>query len=399
MAMTKSSINVTHVNMTLDPNDPDPEKTIEQGMHEVLKMRQNYLPLGINSPTDLVDWINKAGFEFSFEGHPGIPQTKFDFESKNIQHQIPNDDLEENLRKQTYMSFGLSPETVDNGFHSEFATTVVSNNILLSKRVSQYQQVLSYQLSDYCRKLLSCDESYKTDVVDFLKNNKALLEKNKTINENNKAISNIEELDETKALNFTIDKYLEYLIIELPKPDETSVDTQAAAYEKYLEALDKTIDSWVGSEILTSDTAGNISNYADSIKKIVRAYYLRQWMSDNNFMPELSGLITKDEDGKPNMDIFEINQNHLDGLMKSSIKFIDKLSAVKRAADKDLEAMGTEPAQSSDSDSNAETSQTGQETGDDFGLDDDNSEAQVAQEPVEDSSPTDVDSDKSTEEK
>jgi hypothetical protein len=389
MAMTKSSINITHVNMTLDPNDPDPEKTIEQGMHEVLKMRQNYLPLGINSPTDLVDWINKAGFEFSFEGHPGIPQTKFDFESKNIQHQIPSDDLEENLRKQTYMSFGLSPETVDNGFSSEFATTVVSNNILLSKRVSQYQEILSDQLTDYTRKLLSCDESYKADVIEFLKNNKALLQKNNTINENGqtgKASDDKEELDEEKSYMMTLEKYLEYLTIELPKPDETSVDTQVAAYDKYLEALDKTIDSWVSSEILTSDTAGNISNYADSIKKIVRAYYLRQWMSDNNFMPELSDLITKDEDGKPNMDIFEINQSHLDGLMKSSVKFVDKMSAVKRAADKDLEAMGGEASEPSDSgDSGDESAQSSQGGADEFALEPDVG----AQEPAEEEPPAD----------
>jgi hypothetical protein len=130
MAHLKSSINITTVNLTLDEHDPDPQRTVEIAIHEVLRMRQQYFPLGINSPTDLVDWVQRAGVEFSFEGHPGLPNTKFDFDIKNMQHTIPPSDFEEELRKQTYMALGLSPETVDNGFNSEFATTVVANNIL-----------------------------------------------------------------------------------------------------------------------------------------------------------------------------------------------------------------------------------------------------------------------------
>jgi hypothetical protein len=382
MALTKSAINLTHVNMNLDPNDPDPEKTIEMGMHEVLKMRQNYLPLGINTPTDLVDWINRAGFEFTFDGHPGIPQTKFEFETKNIQHQMPDDSLEETLRKQTYMAFGISPETIDNGFNSEFATTVVSNNILLSKRVSQYQDILCRQLGEYVRKLLSCDEVYKEEAVGFLKENKGLLDKALSVQETEVAENGKEDAN----LYFAIEKYLEYLDVELPKPDETSVDTQLEAYTKYEEAIDKAIESWISTDIITSDVSGDISGYIDTIKKIVRAHYLRQWMSDNNFMSELSDLVTKNEDGNPNMDLFEINKTHIEGLVKTSIRFIDSMKVVKAAANKDIETIGAEPAQSSDSGSNTPTET--QSTGDDFGLDDDMSGqdgAEVPQDPLDDS--------------
>lgn len=369
MALTKSAINLTHVNMNLDPNDPDPEKTIEMGMHEVLKMRQNYLPLGINTPTDLVDWINRAGFEFTFDGHPGIPQTKFEFESRNIQHQVPDDSLEENLRKQTYMAFGISPETIDNGFNSEFATTVVSNNILLSKRVSQYQDILCRQLGEYARKLLSCDEVFKEDAIAFLKENKGLLDKALTSEEVNKSADDAKDGD----LLFAVEKYLEHLDIELPKPDETSVDTQLEAYTKYEEALDKAIESWVSADIITSDISGDISNYIDTIKKIVRAHYLRQWMSDNNFLSELGEMVTKNEDGKPNMDLFEINKSHIEGLVKMSVRFIDSMKLVRAAANKDIEAIGAEPAQSSGSDdsSGGDESQSAQGGGDDFSLDGD----------------------------
>jgi hypothetical protein len=266
------------------------------------------------------------------------------------------------------MAFGISPETIDNGFNSEFATTVVSNNILLSKRVSQYQDILCTLLVDYAKKLLSCDEVFQQEAVDFLKENKALLEKSLFKNEDN----NFAEDGEDGQYKYAVEKYLEYLNLELPKPDETSVDTQFEAYTKYEEALDKAIESWVSPDIITSDISGEISNYIDTIKKIVRAHYLRQWMSNNNFLSELGDLVTKNEDGNPNMDLFEINKSHIEGLVKTSIRFIDSMKLVKAAANKDIETLGTEPAQSSSSNDDSSTddpsmSQTG---GDDFALDD-----------------------------
>jgi hypothetical protein len=102
--------------------------------------------------------VQRAGFEFTFEGHPGLPQTKFDFETKNLQHTVPDTDFMEQLRKQTIMAHSLSPEVVDSGFSAEFATTVVANNILLSKRVLQIQEKFTPQLTDFARKLLQHDE-------------------------------------------------------------------------------------------------------------------------------------------------------------------------------------------------------------------------------------------------
>lgn len=338
MAMTKSAINITHVNMTLDPQDPDPQKTIEMSQHEIIKMRQQYFPLGINSPVDLVDWIQRAGLEFSFEGHPGLPQTKFDFESKNIQHQVPDSDLDELLRKQTYMAFGLSPETVDNGFNSEFATTVVSNNILLSKRIIQLQQIFTRHLSDYLHKLVSNDTIIVDEIKQLLKENTGLVEK--TLSDDEKAAF---KENEESFLTDLIDRYIENLEVDLPRPDITSLQTQSTAFTEYTEALDKVLDSWISSEFITSDLAGEISNNIDSIKAVVKGYYIRRWMSENGYMPELNDIVTSNEDGKPTLDIYELNHNHIEGLVRSSMKFIEKMNTVKKAADQDLNNLGTQP--------------------------------------------------------
>ena len=363
MAMTKNSIAITHVNMTLDPNDPDPEKTIEIATHDIVKMRQQYFPLGINSPVDLVDWIQRAGFEFSFEGHPGLPQTKFDFETKNLQHTIPESELDENLRKQTYMAFGLSPEVVDNGYSSEFATTVISNNILFSKRVLQIQDKFTKDLSEYARKLVINDSLIMDELIAALKDNKAQVEKVLTDEE-----KEIFTQSEDMFLEDLLERFVESLELDLPKPDVTSIETQMAAFDQYVESLEKTLDAWVSSEFVTSDIVGDISSNIDSIKLILKNYYIRQWMSQNGFMTELNDIVTSDEDGSPVLDIYDINHSHLEGLIKSSMRFIESMQGIKDAANKDLQNMGVEEGQP-DTATTDTTSSGGDEFGDMGGMD------------------------------
>lgn len=364
MAMTKNSIAVTRVNMTLDPNDPDPQKTIEIAAHDIIKMRQQYFPLGINSPVDLVDWIQRAGFEFSFEGHPGLPQTKFDFENKQMQHTLPDNDLDENLRKQTYMSVGLSPEVVDNGYSSEFATTVISNNILFSKRVIQLQTIFSEQLSDYGRKLVLNDTVIMNELIEALKENKGQVEKYLTDEEKVEFQQN-----PNTFLEDILERFVESLIMDLPKPDITSIATQSEAFDQYVESLDKTLDAWVSSEFATSDLVGDISSNIDSIKAVVKNYYIRQWMSQNGFMTELNDIVTSDEDGHPTLDLYNISKGHLEGLIKSSLRFIESLQGAKDAANADLSNMNVEEGETDSSNDDSSDSSGGDEFGD-MGMDD-----------------------------
>jgi hypothetical protein len=346
--------------MTLDPNDPDPLKTIEIATHEVTKMRQQYFPLGINSPVDLVNWIQRAGLEFSFEGHPGLPQTKFDFEAKTMQRDVPDNELDEMLRKQTYMAFGLSPETVDNGFNSEFATSVVANNVLLSKRVIQLQNIFTPLLSDYARKLLRHDAYALKELKAVLEDNIGLIEKSLSEGEKAALTSN-----KDKFLVDTIDRYLDNLYIDLPQPDVTTLTSQSEAFEQYETALDKALDSWISSNFMTTDLAGDASSNIDSIKAVLKAHFLRQWMSSNGYMSELNDIVTATEDGKPTLDVFDMNKNHMAGLLRSCMKFLEAIQPTVLAANKDLETLGVAEGTSTSTDSSSDSGDGG---GDDFDI-------------------------------
>jgi len=353
MAHLKSSINITTVGLTLDEHDPDPQKTVEIAIHEVLRMRQQYFPLGINSAPDLVDWIQRAGIEFSFEGHPGLPNTKFDFDIKNLQHTIPPTDFDDELRKQTYMALGLSPEVVDNGFNPEFATSVVSNNILLSKRVIIYQTKFLKLLKSHINKILTFDDAVRKNIFEIIKNNLTAFQKYLTDEDKISFKDN-----ELGIINKYINMFFEQLELELPKPDETTIENQLTSYDKYTEALDKVIDHWISSEIAGESLVGELSSHIDSVKNIVKSYFIRRWMSDNNFMPEISELVTTDIEGNPNIDLFSISKSHIISLMKSSFKLIKSMQENKNIMDKNLETIGAEePEVSEDTESSEESSE------------------------------------------
>lgn len=333
MAKVKNSINITTVNMTLDPNDPDPLKTVEIAKHDIARVREQSFPLGLNSPKDLTDWISRAGMEFTFEGHPGLPQTKLNFDTRSIQHIEPDTELDENLRKQTYMSMGLSPEVVDNGFGSEFAATVVTNNALMSKRISLLQQTYTGFLSDYSRKLLINDADSVSEIKKIIIENESLIIK--TISEEEKEI--LSESKE-KFYCYMVDKYIRNLCIELPKPDSSTIESQITSFDQYVDALDKAIPAFINSEFMTSELVGEISGNIDSITSVVKQYFIRKWLADNGFLNELSDIVTSDDDeSKPILDIYEINKTHMQAIIKSCGKLIEKMLPIKKNSDKKLE--------------------------------------------------------------
>ena len=354
MAHAKQSIDITKVNISLDPNDPDPEKTIEQVQDGVLKLRQNYFPLGINNPVDLINWIQRAGLQFSYENNPMLPNVKIDFENVELQHTIPNTDLEEDLRKQTIIALGLPPETVDNGFSPEFATTVVNNNLLLSKRVAIYQKALTKHLNKLIVTLGYNDE----DLRSMLR--KELLERLPSMEA---ALTEEEKQLITKSkdefIEYYIDHFCENVIVEFPKPDNTNITNLSAEYDIYKENLDKVIDSVISAEIFGEDVAGEIAQHIDTIRNTYRHHLLRKWMSDNNFYPEVLELVgTNIEE----MDATIVSMcEQLSSTMRNGTTLLTAMKKFKDAVNTDLTNV------SGDS---ADTSSTTSSSGDSSGTDD-----------------------------
>jgi hypothetical protein len=125
---------------------------------------------------------------------------------------------------------------------------------------------------------------------------------------------------------------------------------------------------------MTSDLAGDISTNIDSIKAVVKAHFQRKWMSDNGYMAELHDIVTANEDGKATLNIYEMNKNHLDGVIRSAAQFIESLQPMVTASNKDLSNMGIAEGTSTPSSDSGDDSGGGDDFnfggGDDINFDD-----------------------------
>lgn len=335
MAAVKNSVGRTEVKLKLDEQDPDPQKAIEEVMHDVLRSRNQFFPLGANSPTDLVDYLSRAAYEFTFEGHPGLPDIGIEFNEKQTNYPKPDQELSEALRKASIQATGLSPEQVDAGFNAEFATTVVSNNLLLAKRVLQIQEIFLPQLADHCRKVAMASEGLIDDLLNILKENYEKLEIE--ADEDLKAQGKV---GEHAVCELLLRDFLMNFEVSLPSPDTVTLETQMAALETYTKALDEALTAYVDSSWFTNDLGGELSNEVDVAKAAIKAYYVRKWLAENNVLPELTDLVTIDENGSPMLDIFEAQSNHINALTKSLSRLMVKTFKTREDANKVVEAMG-----------------------------------------------------------
>ena len=347
MGLIKNAINITHVDINLDPEDQDPYKTLEIASHEIIKMRQLMFPLGINSPSDLVEWINRAGIEFSFKGHPGLPETSFDFSTKKLDHNLPDDELDKILSDRTYMSFGLTPETVSSGMNNaQFATTVVADNILLSKRVIVWSTILSKFITEDCKKRIKYDTIVRYKLEQVLKQNLEKFEKN--LSEEESADFN---QNKNKYIKAFVEEYIENLIVELPKPDSTSLKSLTQEYKDYKEAITEAIDNWISSELQTNDLMGDISNNIDTIKRNMISLYLRKWQVENNYLPELTEITYEDKKANELAEVYKNIKDFNITITKLSLQLFDELKPYREKSDEDVETIDIPEGDGSSGDS------------------------------------------------
>lgn len=304
MAAVKNSVPHVGLNIQLDPQDPDPASTVEFLVHEYAKNRQATYPLGASSPMDIVNFLQNAGIDLKVSGNPAYPETRVDVEDRQRSIAEPNTELEENIKKNYLMSLGLSPETVDMSYNVEFATSIVTSNLLLTKRVIAIQDKFCPLLTDFIRKYVCYSQTLTNELKEVIK-------------------SNLKEGDE-RTVEEIFKKFIQTFEVRLPRPDASKLENQMTAFQQYRDALEQVLESYFNRDILDGTALGEQEEVVDSTIATIKAYFLRRWLRENNVMPELMDLVLFDEEKHPLIDLMKEHSNHveaigatLEGYMKS----------------------------------------------------------------------------------
>ena len=340
----KNSIGRTTTTLKLDERDPDPMKTIEIAQNEIVRGRQLSVPLSVSNVTDITDFIQRAGFEWKFEGHPSVPDVSFDFQDTQSNKQRPDSELQDSLRKASIMGTYVSPEMVDNGFNSEFAASVVANNILFSKRIIELQEIFNPQITEHLKKCVKYSQPLMADLKEIIIQNKDKLKLDEIEVKDYAGNLIDDERKEKIVINDLLEKFLDGFSVELPKPTSVTLDQQMTDLETYSSAVDKALDlAYMNDQIINTNSMGDFSQNIEMLKGLYKAHFMRRYLTEKGILTELADITSLNEEGKPAIDMPADTEEHLLSLIRSMIPTVAVLNTMKSKVEKAVDELGFNP--------------------------------------------------------
>lgn len=372
----KNSIPRTQVNLTIDETDPDPYKTAETVLQEIARVNQTSVPFGASAPADIADYYQRAQYQVRVTGHPAIPETNIEYTEGTTNYSKVDTELEESLQKKALAAMGLNSEHINNGFNSETATSVVANNLMLSRRVLIIQDQINPHITDYHRKVIRADEDLQEQLRNILATDyEALQIDEETIaKEIGQDKANVKEL----VIRHIVNDFVEGLEVTLPRPNTATIENQKAALDNYIELLDVALDSYLSDKFFTEELGGEVTRSVESIKEMLKAHFVRAYMSENGIMTELAKMVTLTNNDEAEIDLWANQSEHIKKLMVTLSGFMKKIHKTKQDTNETVqrlnETAGSDASSSSDygSDSSSDTDTGGGDAfggGDDFGFD------------------------------
>lgn len=379
MASIRNSIPRKKVGINLDETDPDPFKTVEFLMHEVARVSSSQYPVGITNPADITHSLQMSGYEVEVKNHPGFPQTELSIDDIQSNAVKPDTEFQDSMKDTMLMSLGLVPNTVDLSMEADFATSIVSSNILLAKRTLQMQQRFCIQLTDFAQALLTNSGMLRKKMV------KAVNEMRTVVKPDRKKIT-ISEKIKDEAI---VDYFIKHLEVKLPEPDFSRLDMDLQAFNRFNELLEAVLPAFISSDIFNNEIMGDLGDSVDITVNILKAYYQRQFLRKNNILPELFDLIKVDDQHGAMFDLLEMHEQYGTSISKSLVNFMTKMllrtektnQIVQQLHDRSETEAGSSSDSSSD-DSGSEGNEGG-EGGDDFDLGGDFGEGDGTGEPTD----------------
>lgn len=309
MASIKSSINLRKLNIAVDADDPNPLKTVEQRIHDFMIATKAEFPIGQMNFADISESLQKAGVSVNVTGSERLPDSSMEVDYRTNAVQGPDEEYDNMLQKQQIMGFGIPPDAVNSATDMQFATAIVTYNFLSAKINLLRQEVTCEAVGDFMRKY----STWSKPILDRLE---------RVIDENRELINANEMLAQyhSRALAKV---FIQHIEVSLPEADMTKLDAELEAYDKYEAGLDKVLDAFVSADMFSEEiVGGKVAEKMQSIRPVIKNYFLRQYLTKNNIMPELFELIATGENEATDFDLFEQFEGYMDSILPTFRKFI-----------------------------------------------------------------------------
>lgn len=318
LATLNNAVGGKTIEITLDPEDEDPVSTVEFLLSEHAKVNAQGFSriVGSTHPLGLADQIQNHGVNVVVQGNTRYPETRMEVSARDGTSSPVDMDMEEEYRKRHIQMFGLSPEMMEGINQSDFATTVVNNNLMLLKRVMQTQEKFEPFLTDFIRSYTLSSSILIKELREFVLENLKFLP------------DWMQEEGRTSGQAATefVDLFVSSIEVELPSPKLDDLSKSMEAYGVYSSALDECLDAYISSDMFAMDTTIGMEEYVDNIKAVTKAEFQRRWLRKHNVLSELDIFNTVDEnEDSPAFNLLDTVAEHVDGLNGSIADYVTAL--------------------------------------------------------------------------
>lgn len=353
MRAVRSAVGSTQVNVQLDPDDANPDQTMQIIRHELARTRSQSMPLSVDNAYDLVSYLQNAGVSIVATGNPNYPETSVTQEERTIPNTQPFEELEERKKREHFLGFGLPPELVDSLGNVEFAQSITSSNLLFAKRILAYQEPTTNLFNDHMHKYIWNSGQLLEELQDIV------IEELKAMSKKD-LVKIMDYLDiETRAneekrpksellVESCIDEMVKRFSISLPAPDTKKFEMQKMQMDEYIEGLDVGLRQWVSAEMISGLIDSRESGAIEAFFQHVKAYFVRKFMVANSIMPELQELMGNQDTAGSGMvvdvkELLKSTQKTLQDLFtecaKSGMKFEAKMDSLSDGAGEEPSAV------------------------------------------------------------
>lgn len=296
MASIRNAVGRTRVTINIDERDPDPEKSAAILQDEFLRSQAGVSPTDVASSAEMFRVIRQMGIIFDIQGNQRIPNTSVNVEDFQSQKQMIDNDFMDRLEKQVYMGFYVTPEMVDATQSADFAITRWTTNQLFAKRIKNLQKITEAYLHKYVSTYAMSSGTLIHELQDIINAAKEKIPAQYMERGGDNGTHGV-------LYDNIIEEFFRVLEVKLPSPDNTKLDTQMDQLNKYVQGLDVALNAWIAADFMDVATNDNDSNYISQVTATVKAYFIRQYMLENNIFPELAELTRKGTEDNPALNI------------------------------------------------------------------------------------------------
>lgn len=338
-AYIKNSINETEITVNLDDFDSNQEETLEMILENVIKNREQYLPLSAIRPQDLQEWFNKLGYKLNVEGSnlPKISVTKNDT-SRSVK--VPETDLEDKISEYIYLTFGLTPEMVKNGLEPEFATTIMSKNLMMAKMIMVLQKTLSHCLSEHGRKIIKSDQSLRDKMIDVIAKNMDKI-KSSLLTEKDQLEDKVDfdnDMIYREITEYIISEWENGFNVTLPEPKTTDAQSMLNTLKTEFDNVDTVLDALFNDSFLDERYLGKTAEALKEAKEVIKMELKRKVVSENGAYPEINDLLNKQGINNDNAsNVLNDSTLYLSQLVEKFLAYKQKLVDIVSKEDKPIE--------------------------------------------------------------